>query len=171
MTNVCTTAQVGPRRIVYFLAALAGVATGLAIGLPACPVPGPIPSAARVVTVTPVFGLQPDVSREALDHAFTLTDPATVAKIAAVIDSLSPVPPGTYSCPSDNGAAMQLTFRTSPGGPVLASVTAGYQGCQFARVTIGGPTQSALDAYTGSELPIQQRVLAIAGVGWPYPPG
>jgi hypothetical protein len=94
MTNVCTTARAGPRRIVYSLAALAGVATGLAIGLPAFPVPGPIPSAARVVTVTPVFGLQPDISREAADRAFTLTDPATVAKIAAVIDSLSPVPPG-----------------------------------------------------------------------------
>jgi hypothetical protein len=99
MTNICTAARADQRRIVCFLAALAGVATGLAIGLPARPVPGPIPSDARVVTVTPVFGLQPDISRETLDHAFTLTDPATVAKVAAVIDSLDPVPPGTYSCP------------------------------------------------------------------------
>jgi hypothetical protein len=49
MTNVCTTARAGLRCIVYFLAALAGVATGLAIGLPACPVPGSIPSAARAM--------------------------------------------------------------------------------------------------------------------------
>jgi RibD C-terminal domain len=51
MTNVCTTARAGPRRIVYFLAALAGVATGLAIGLPACPVPGPIASAPGIAAL------------------------------------------------------------------------------------------------------------------------
>jgi hypothetical protein len=61
---------------------------------------------------------------------------------------------------------MQLTFRTSPGGPVLASVTAGYEGCQFVWVTVGAQTQSPLDGYTSSELPIQQRVPTIAGIGW-----
>jgi hypothetical protein len=177
MTSICTAARPDRRLIVYFLAILAGVGTGLAIGLPARPQIGPIPPGARVVTVTPVFGaspafgLHPDISRDKRDHAFTMTNPATVAKIAAVIDGLAPVAPGTYSCPSDNGAAMQLTFRTRPRGPVLAGVTAGYRGCQFVWVTVGARTLPAFDAYTGSELPIQQRVLTIAGVGWPYPPG
>lgn len=170
MTTICTVARPGRRRVVYFLAALAGVATGLAIGLPARPVPGPIPSDARVVTVTPLFGFQADIGRERLDHAFTITDPATVARIAAAINGLAPVPSGTYNCLSDNDA-MQLTFRSSTRGPVLASVTAQDAGCQFVWVTVGTQTLPAFDAYTGSELPIQQRVLIIAGVDWPYTPG
>ena len=68
---------------------------------------------------------------EKFDHAFTITDPATVARIAAVIDGFNPVGPGTYNCPaSTSDPTMQLTFRTSLGGPVVASVTAEYQGCR-----------------------------------------
>jgi hypothetical protein len=161
------------RCLVYLSTAAAGIAAGLAIGLTAHPVPTRIPPGAQVVTVTPVFGESPvpGPRREKLDRAVTVTDPATVAKIAAVIDSLTRVAPGTYNCPADNGAAMQLTFRTSPGGPVIASVTAGYEGCQFVWVTVGGRTLPALDGHTSSGLPIQQRVLTIGGVGWPYPLG
>jgi hypothetical protein len=107
---------------------------------------------------------------EKFDHAFTITDPATVARIAAVINGFNPVGPGTYNCPaSTSDPTMQLTFRTSPGGPVVASVTAEYQGCQWVWVTIGAHTLPALFQYTISEQPMQQRVLTIARVSWPYP--
>lgn len=93
-----------------------------------------------------------------------------MARIAAVINGFTSVPPGSYSCPaSTSDPTMQLTFRTSPGGPVVASVTVEYQGCQWVWVTIGAHTLPALFQYTSSEQPMQQRVLTIARVSWPYP--
>ena len=110
------------------------------------------------------------------DGAFTITDPATVAKIAAIIDGLRQLPDGTYSCPAEAGSAMiltsmQLTFRTASGGPVVATVGAEYVGCPFAWVTVGAQTVWPLDENTSSGQSMQQQVLAIAGARWPYPPG
>lgn len=70
--------------------------------------------------VTPVFGSNPGTSRDKPGYyAFTITDPAEVARMAAVINGLHPVQPGTYNCPAVVGAAMeltsmQLTFKTTP---------------------------------------------------------
>jgi hypothetical protein len=191
MMENLTAAGAGRRRIVYLLAALAGVVAGLAIGLAGRPTARWIPADARVVTITPVFGVSPAsvvrhpaswekpwLRREELyfsreekfDHAFTITDPATVAKIAAVINGFDPDPPGTYNCPTSmSDPTMQLTFRTGPGGPIAASVTAEYHGCQWVCVTIGAHTLPALFQYTSSEQPMQERVLTIGRVSWPYP--
>jgi len=51
--------------------------------------------------------------------AVTITDPATVATIAAVTGGLRQLPDGTYSCPAEIGSAMmltamQFTVRTAP---------------------------------------------------------
>jgi hypothetical protein len=191
MMDILTAARPDRRRTVYLLAALAGVAAGLAIGLAVRATARWIPADARVVTVTPGFGVSPASSlphpaswekawlrrqelyfshEETFDHAFTITDPATVARITAVINGFTPVPDGSYSCPaSTSDPTMQLTFRTTPGGPVVASVTVEYQGCQWVWVTIGARTLPALFQYTSSEQPTQQRVLTIARVSWPYP--
>jgi hypothetical protein len=48
-----------------------------------------IPPGATVVTVTPVFGSDPNISRHHLDHAFTITDPAQVARMAGIINGLT----------------------------------------------------------------------------------
>ena len=169
-------ARPGRRRLMYLCAALAGVVAGLVIGL-AVRVPGRIPADARVVTVTPVFDYGYGPSRGAPGYyAFTVTDPATVARIAAVIDGLRQLQDGPYSCPSEPNSAtllttMQLTFRIAPGGPVVATAGADYVDCQFAWVTVGAQTVWPLDESTGSGQPVQQQVLALAGVRWPYPPG
>lgn len=177
MTDIAihAAARPGQRRLVYLCAAVAGVAAGIVIGL-AARTPGTIPPGARVVTVTPVFDFGSGPGRGEPDHAFTITNPATVATIAALIDGLRQLPHGTYSCPSEADSArmltsMQLTFRTVPGGPVVATAGADYVGCQFAWVTAGAQTVSPLDEKTGSGQPVQQQVLAIAGIRWPYPPG
>jgi hypothetical protein len=68
-------------------------------------------------------------------------------------------------------ASMQLTFRTAPGGPVVATAGADYVGCQFAWVTADARTIWLLDENTSSGHPVQQQILAIAGIRWPYPPG
>jgi hypothetical protein len=171
-----TAARPGRRRLVYLGAALAGVTAGLLIGLAARAVPGRIPTSARVVTVAPVFDFGPRASHESPDSTFTVTDPSIVAKIAAVIDGLSQLPDGTSSCPAYavTGSwkmltAMQLTFRTAPGGPMVGSVTATYVECPFVEVTVGARTSAPLDNDTSSGQPVQQQILAIAGIHWPYP--
>ena len=86
------------------------------VWLPARPGAERVPPTARVLTVTPVFGFNPAPRAERLDRAFTVTDPAQVARIAAVV----------------NGLASE---------------------------------------YPRSGPPLQQQVLAIAGVSWPVEPG
>jgi hypothetical protein len=45
---------------------------------------------------------------------------------------------------------MQLTFRTAPGVPVIATVGGDHVGCQFAWVTVGAQTVWPLDENTDS---------------------
>jgi len=182
------------RRIAYLSAAFAGVATGLAIGLalhpvlrPAIhPIPGPtagqlsgpsarqvpgrIPADARVLTVTPVLPFDPGTRQEWPGSAFAITDPAKVARIAAVIDALPQLPPGVYDCPFGTASgeqltSMQLTFRTTPGGPIVASLIAVYATCQHVGITVGAHAEWLGD-YTISGQQLQQQVLTIAGVRW-----
>jgi len=172
--DVRAAARPGRPRFVYLVAALAGVAAGLAIGLAAPAVPSRIPADAGVVTVTPVFDYAPGTSRETPDAAFTITDPAKVAQIAAVISGLRQLPAGPYGCPAEADfpmllTSMQLTFRTSPGGPVIATVLATYTGCS--RVwRLDTQNIPFLEDYTSSGQQVQQLVLTIAGVRWPYTP-
>lgn len=129
------------------------------------------PPGVRAVTVTPVFGLNPDPRRDRLDRPFTVTDPAKVARIVALADALPVFPPGVRPCPADFGSAMRVTFLARPGGPVLARLSAQYGGCGSVSVGIAGRNQPALSAWTTSGSLFQDRVLAIAGVRWPVTPG
>jgi hypothetical protein len=87
------------------------------VWLPARPVAERVPPAARVLTVTSVFGLNPDPRATRLDRAFTVNDSATVARIVAVVNGLTRFPDGAFSCPAESGGQMRLTFFTRPGGP------------------------------------------------------
>jgi hypothetical protein len=139
--------------------------------LPTRPAAERIPPGVRAVTVTPVFGSNPDPRRDRLDHAFTVTDPAQVARIVALANGLTIFPPGARPCPADFGGAMRIAFLARPGGPVLARFTAQYGGCGAVSVSIGGKNQPALSNGTVSDQLFQDRVLAIAGVRWPHQPG
>jgi hypothetical protein len=129
------------------------------VWLPARPVAERVPPTARVLTVTPVFGLNPGSRAERLDRAFTVTDPATVARIAAVVNGLTRFPDGAFSCPAESVGQMRLTFFTAdrpvrrlrdrvrphrrPGHaraqrvpavrPVAAAAGAGHRGRELAR--------------------------------------
>jgi hypothetical protein len=138
--------------------------------LPVRPATERIPSGVRAVTVTPVFGSNQDPRGDRLDHAFTVTDPATVARIVALANGLTVYPPGVHPCPADFGGAMRLAFLDRAGSQV-ARFSAQYGGCGIASVSIGGKTQPALSTYTTSGPLFQDRVLAIAGVRWPHQPG
>ena len=71
--------------------------------------------------MTPVFGFNPNPRARRLDRAFTVTDPAKVARIVAVVNGLTRFPDGSFSCPAEFGGQMRLTFaaaraaRWSPG--------------------------------------------------------
>jgi hypothetical protein len=141
------------------------------VWLPARPVAERVPPAARVLTVAPVFGFSPDPRAERLDRAFTVTDPATVARIAAVVNGLTRFPGGAFSCPAESGGQMRLTFSTRPGGRVVARLTAQYGGCGVVSVRIDGRDMPGLSEYPRSGPPLQQQVLAMAGMSWPVEPG
>jgi hypothetical protein len=167
MTLFLTGARPARRRIVFPLAAAAAAAVVLGLTAWASSASaGTVPSGARVLTVTPVFGQDPNVSRHHLDHAFTITDPAKVARITAIVNGLAPFPVGELSCARDNGAAMRLTFRATPHGPVVATLLATYTGC----AGVSRPGGPLLEDYTRSGQQVQRLVLAIAGVCWPYTP-
>jgi hypothetical protein len=160
------------RRTLFLLTATvaaAVVAIGLVVWTSGSASAGTIPSGARVLTVTPVFGRDPNIGRHHLDHAFTITDPAKVARIAAIINSLAKFPQGELSCSEDNGAAMRLAFRTTRGSPALATVLATYTGCSGI-ATPDAPNVPLLVNRTSSGQLVQQVVLAIARVRWPYTP-
>jgi hypothetical protein len=141
------------------------------VWLPARPGAERVPPTAAVLTVNPVFGLNHNPRAERLDRAFTVTDPATVARIAAIVNGLTRFPDGTFSCPFESGGQMRLTFSTRPGGPVVARLTAQYGGCGIVSVRIGGRDMPGLSEYPRSGPPLQQQVLAIAGASWPVEPG
>jgi hypothetical protein len=119
-----------------------------------------IPSAARVVTITPVAGLRP---LPAGDRAVTVTDREKVAKIAAEVDGLPLFPRGALFCPADYGRSMVLTFRAKVSGPVLATVTSQTGGCNAVTVTVEGRSMPTLR--DGGEL--EHQVVGVAGLRWP----
>jgi hypothetical protein len=139
--------------------------------LPTRPAAERIPSGVRAVTVTPVSSSHQDPRGDRLDHAFTVTDQAQVARIVALADGLTVFPRGVYLCPASFGGAMRLAFLDHPGGQVLARFSAQYGGCGVVSVSIDGKTQPALSTYTTAGPLFQDRVLAIAGVRWPHQPG
>src|SRR5579872_1267159 len=172
MKNFLGGARLSWRRVFFLLTAIA-VAAGVAIGLTVWAsfdaAAATIPPGATVVTVTPVFGSDPNLSRHHLDHAFTITDPAQVARIAGIINGLAPFPIGVLSCVRGNGAEVKLTFRARPHGKVLATVVATYTGC--ARVwNLNARDGRPVEDYTRSGRQLQAVVLSIAGVRWPYTP-
>jgi hypothetical protein len=130
------------------------------IWLPAKPAAERIPATAKVVTITHVPGTEP---QPAGDTPVTITDPATVARIAAIVDGLPVFPPGIRFCPLYDGSGMRLTFRATLSGPALAVVTAQTGGCGVVAVTIGGKPMPDL----GAAASLQQQVTIIAGLHWP----
>ncbi len=135
--------------------------------LPAKPAAERIPPDAKVLTVAAQPGPGPQQARKRLvDPPVMITDPATVARIAALVDGLPLFPPGVFSCPADFGGGTRLTFSASRNGPALAVVTVRDSGCAGVSLVVGGRSLPALSG--GRDL--QRQVLAIAGIRWPANP-
>lgn len=126
---------------------------------PAKPAAERIPAAAKVVTVSPAPAL---VAGARMPSTVTITNAATVQRIASLIDGLPVFPPGSYSCPAGLDRSVEMTFKATPGGSPLAVVTAAVTGCQGVRVIIGGHTQPMLAGGADTA----RQVLSIAGTHW-----
>lgn len=127
---------------------------------PARPAAEAVPSAVRVVTVTQVPALSPGSSRA--HPSATITDPARVRKLAALVNGLSLfVIPAYASCAEKAGANLSLTFRGRPGGPALADLQTG-QPCGSASFSIHGLRQQPLI----DEPTLNVRILTLAGLPW-----
>jgi len=122
-----------------------------------------VPSATHVITVTQLPGLGPHARRP--PAPVTITDPAVVRRLAALVDGLqlSTIGPGA-SCPASLGSGIRLTFLARAGGPPLA-VAQGPAACGTVQFTADGTRQPALQI-TDSFIP---RVLKLAGLRWKVP--
>jgi hypothetical protein len=121
--------------------------------LPAKPAAERIPDSATAVVIALRRGMN---SRGAPIAPVTVTKPAAVQRIAAIIDGLPVFPPGTYSCPADFGGGMLLTFRAGPRGPEVATADVQVSGCGGVSLTVTGAPDGmpalAGDAQTADQI-------------------
>lgn len=128
--------------------------------VPARPIGERVPPVVQVVTVTDRPGVEPS---SAPARSVTITDPAKVQRITALVNGLTPPGWSMGHCPPLTGAVVVLTFRTRLGGPALAVVTADPVGCLNTTLTLDGTPQPPLEA----DRSFTTQVLATAGLRSP----
>ena len=131
---------------------------------PARPAGEKIPAAARAVTIAMKLGFNQDGRKP--PKPVTITDWAKVGALKALINGLTPFPPGMFSCPADFADGLVLTFRAGPRAPALAVATVTLSGCDAVGLTIGGKSQPTL-AGPGTET--GAAILKTAGLSWKIP--
>jgi hypothetical protein len=142
--------------------------------LPAREASQTVPAAATAVSLS----LIPDGSQDGKPpRPETITDPAAVRHLAAMVNSLPVFPPGPRECGFGTGADLVLTFLAAPKGRVLATAfvtTAGCQQVMFAtgatKITNDIETWMAAGVATLG-VPYQGHALAVsvlktAGLNW-----
>ena len=117
---------------------------------PARPAREQVPAAAKAVTISMDLGL--NQAGQQPPKTVTITDPAKVGELKALINGLPLTPPGRFNCPAGFGGNLVLTFRAHPGGPALAVATAVLSGCGEADLTIGGKSQPTLAGTSGTRI-------------------
>lgn len=75
----------------------------------------------------------------------TITDGATIARVAALLDALPPAPAGGRSCPMDDGEQFTLVFSNTTPSTTLATATVDAQGCRTVTITIPGHGRHTYD--------------------------
>jgi hypothetical protein len=128
---------------------------------PAVPASEKVPAAAKAVTISMDLGMNQGGKKP--PKPVTITDPAKVDELKAIINSLPLTPPGVFGCPAGFGDNLVLTFRARPGSPGLAVATDLLSGCAGVDLTIGGKSQPELASVSGT------RILGIAGLPWKIP--
>jgi hypothetical protein len=118
-----------------------------------------VPAAVKVITIT----AQPDMNAPRdIPAPVTVTDPAKVAQIIALLDRLTIDSSGVHGCPLETGRGITLAFLARAGGPVLATATETIPGCNGVAFTIGGRKQPQLADHHS----FAQKALDIAEAKW-----
>ena len=131
---------------------------------PARPASEQVPAAAQAVTISMDLGLNQGGKEP--PKPVTITDPAKVRALKALINGLALFPPGASSCPADFGDDLVLTFRAGPRTPALAVATVDFAGCDGVDLTIDGKSQPAL---AGPGTDSGPQILKVAGLPWKIP--
>ena len=123
-----------------------------------------MPNAARVVTISELASGNPQAKRP--PAPVTITGPAVVGRLAALVDSLpvSPLNNEPVSCPAGLGGSLELAFRTRTGGPVVALVQTD-QACGLVDLTVNGQQPLGLE----NNANVDRQILAIASLPWKLP--
>jgi hypothetical protein len=132
--------------------------------LPARPASEKVPAAAKAVTISADPGLNQGARKP--QKPVTITDPAKVRALTALINGLALFPPGVPDCPADFGGNLVLTFRAGPRTPALAVATVNLAGCDGVDLTIGGKPQPPL---AGPGTDSGPQILRLAGLSWKIP--
>ena len=131
---------------------------------PARPATEKVPAAAKAVTISIDPGLNQGGRKP--QKPVTITDPAKVRALTALINGLALFPPGVFDCPRDFGGNLVLTFRAGPRTPALAVATVDLSGCDGVDLTIGGKPQPTL---AGPGTDSGPQILRLAGLSWKIP--
>jgi hypothetical protein len=119
-----------------------------------------VPAGVKVVTIT----ASPDMDHpKGTPAPVTVTSPAKVAKIVALLNGLALDTSGAHGCMAEEGNGITLSFRAKAGGPVVATAEEPIPSCGSVGFIIGGVRQPAL-ADWGS---FTTKVIAAAGLHWP----
>jgi hypothetical protein len=131
---------------------------------PARPPGNLVPGTARVVTISDLLRGSPQVKRT--PAPVTITDPAVVGRLAALVDSLpvSPLNNEAVSCPAAFGSSLELAFRIRTGGPLVALAQTD-QACGMVDLTVTGQQLLGLENNTR----VDGQILAIASLPWKVP--
>jgi hypothetical protein len=131
---------------------------------PARPASEKVPAAAKAVTITTDPTLNEGGRKP--QKPVTITDPAKVRALTALINDLTLFPPGAFDCPADFDGNLVLTFRAGPRAPALAVATVDLSGCDGVDLTIGGKPQPTL---AGPGTDSGPQILRLAGLSWKIP--
>jgi hypothetical protein len=131
---------------------------------PARPASEKVPATAQAVTISMDLGLNQRVKEP--PKPVTITGPANVRALKALINGLALFPPGMFSCPAAFGDDLVLTFRAGPRTPALAVATVDFAGCDGVDLTIDGKSQPTL---AGPGTDTGPQILKTAGLPWKVP--
>lgn len=126
-----------------------------------------VPTAARLVVV-PDFGMNAK-GAQTQPHAsgVTVTDPARIADVTRIINSLQLVD-SIRNCPLDDGSGLQLTFESADGA-TIAAAHADELGCRDISLRIG--SSGPLDLSGATTVPVIQQIETAIGTSWNFRAG
>jgi hypothetical protein len=150
--------------------ALAGcVSPATASHAPASAVRIAIPARARVATLVETKYHFASDQAPTVIGTVTVTDPAKVRQVVAYLNGLTVNPlDSSWSCPQPSGN-IAVTFSARPGGPALATASAGIGGCAILTCTVPGEPPIWLGGGAAGDN-LLNAVDRVTGLHWTIPP-